>query len=33
MSMTPALDLLEFAEIEETNAQHVRAAIQGGDNF
>lgn len=33
MSMAPALDLLDFAGIDETDAEHVRAAIQRSDNF
>lgn len=33
MSMGPALDLLDFGGIEETDALRVRAAIQRGDNF
>ena len=31
--MAPALDLLDFAGIVETDTQHDRAAIQRGDNF
>jgi hypothetical protein len=33
MSVASILDLLEFAGIEESDAQHVRAAILRGDNF
>lgn len=33
MSTTPALEMLDFAGIEESDAQRVRAAIKRGDNF
>ena len=33
MSVASTLDLLDFAGIEENDAQHVRAAILRGENF
>lgn len=33
MTVLSTLDLLDFAGMEETDAQNVRAAIQRGDNF
>lgn len=33
MSVAPAMEMLDFSGIEESDARHVRVAIRRGDNF